>query len=216
MKLLSINGSPLVGLYIRASEDFAIVGIRDKVVENVLREELDVDVIRTTICGSELVGAMVALNCRGAIVSKNILKKELSKLSKYLDVLVVDTEITCFGNILALNDKGAIIHPEIEERIVEKIEKFLGVEVRRGTVGGIKTVGMSSVVTNRGALVNPNTNDWELKIVEEVLKVEPVKGTVNFGSELVGTGVVANSKGYLAGKDTTGFELGLIEEALFG
>lgn len=216
MKLLSISGSPLIGLYIRASENFAIIGIRDKIVENVLREELDVDVIRTTICGSELVGAMVALNDRGAIVSKNILKRELSKLSKYMDVLVLDTEITCFGNILALNDKGAIIHPEIEDKMIDKIGEFLGIEVRRGTVGGIKTVGMASVVTNRGALVNPNTNNWELKIIEEILKVEPVKGTVNFGSEMVGTGVVANSKGYLAGKDTTGFELGLIEEALFG
>uniref|UniRef100_A0A7C3UJG1 Translation initiation factor 6 n=1 Tax=Geoglobus ahangari TaxID=113653 RepID=A0A7C3UJG1_9EURY len=216
MKLLSIHGSPLIGLYIRASENFAIIGIRDKIVENIIREELDVDVIMTTICGSELVGAMIALNDRGAIVSKNILKRELNKLSKYMDILVLDTEITCFGNILALNNRGAIIHPEIENKIIDEIEKFLGIEVRRGTVGGIKTVGMASVITNRGAIVNPNANDWELKIIGEVLKVEPVKGTVNFGNEMVGTGVVANSKGYLAGKDTTGFELGLIEEALFG
>ncbi len=204
----------MIGLYIRANDDFAIIGVRDRKIEDALRDELDVDIIRTKICGSELVGAMVALNSRGAVVSKNIMKKELVKLSKSIDVLVLDTEITCIGNILALNDKGGIIHPKIDERIIEKIEDFLSIDIHKGTIGGIKTVGMSSVITNRGALINPNANDWEVKIIEEVLKVEPVKGTVNFGSEMVGTGVVANSKGYLAGRDTTGFELGVIEEAL--
>ncbi len=214
MKKISISGSPLIGLYIRVNEDFAIIGIRDRKIEDALREELDVDIIRTKICGSELTGAMLALNSKGAVVSRNIMKKELSKLSRKLEVLVLDTEITCIGNILALNDKGAIVHPDIEDRIVNRISDFLEIDIQKGTIGGVKTVGMSSVVTNRGALINPNANEWEVKKIEEILKVEAVKGTVNFGSEMVGTGVVANSKGYLAGRDTTGFELGVIEEAL--
>ncbi|WP_457590443.1 translation initiation factor IF-6 [Geoglobus sp.] len=209
-----IHGSPLIGLYIRASEDLAVIGVRDERVEHQIAEELEVEVLRTTVCGSELVGAMMAVNSRGAVVSKNIFRKELEALQSKIDVLVLDTEITCMGNVIALNDRGAIVHPELSQDMMGRISDFLDVDVVQGTIGGIKTVGMSSVVTNRGALVNPNANDWEMKRIEEVLGVEPVKGTVNFGSEMVGTGVVANSKGYVAGKDTTGFELGVIEEAL--
>ncbi|WP_456369347.1 translation initiation factor IF-6 [Geoglobus sp.] len=209
-----IHGNPLIGLYIRASESLAVIGVRDERVERQVSEELEVDVVRTTVCGSELVGAMMAMNSRGAVVSRNILRKELEALWRNVEVLVLDTEITCMGNVIALNDRGAIVHPELGPELMEKISDFLDVDVVQGTIGGIKTVGMSAVVTNRGALVNPNANDWEMKRVEEVLGVEPVKGTVNFGSEMVGTGVVANSKGYVAGRDTTGFELGVIEEAL--
>ncbi|NOY12111.1 MAG: translation initiation factor IF-6 [Archaeoglobi archaeon] len=210
----AIHGNPLVGLYVRASEDLAVIGVRDEKVEGLIAEELEVEVTRTTICGSELVGVMMAMNSKGAVVSKNILRKELEALERKVDVLVLDTEITCMGNVIALNDRGAIVHPELDQRLMDRISDFLDVEVVQGTIGGIKTVGMSAVVTNRGALVNPNANDWEMKRIEEVLGVEPVKGTVNFGSEMVGTGVVANSKGYVAGRDTTGFELGVIEEAL--
>lgn len=209
-----IHGNPLIGLYIRASESLAVIGVRDERVEHQIAEELDVEVIRTTVCGSELVGAMIAMNSKGAVVCKNIFRKELESLQKKVDVLVLDTEITCMGNVIALNDRGAIVHPELSQELMDRISDFLDVEVAQGTIGGIKTVGMSAVVTNRGALVNPNANDWEMKRIEEMLGVEPVKGTVNFGSEMVGTGVVANSKGYVAGKDTTGFELGVIEEAL--
>jgi len=209
-----IHGNPLIGLYIRANEDFAFIGVRDEKVKNLLEKELDVRVVKTTVSGSELVGAMMALNSRGAIVSENIAKKELETIERKVDVLVLDTEITCMGNVIALNDRGAIVHPELEDRIVEKISDFLDVDVAKGTIGGIKTVGMSSVVTNRGALINPNASEWEIEKIRDVLGVEPVKGTVNFGSEMVGTGVVANSKGYIAGRDTTGFELGVIEEAL--
>jgi len=209
-----IHGNPLIGLYVRAWDDIAIMGVRDERLKEMLKDELQVDVLRTTVCGSELVGAMVAMNSEGAVVSKNVSEKELKKLERKLNVLVLETEITCMGNVIALNDHGAIVHPEVDDSFILHISDFFDVEVIRGTIGGIKTVGMSAVVTNRGALVNPNANQWEMKRIEEALSVEPVKGTVNFGSEMVGTGVVANSKGYIAGGDTTGFELGVIEEAL--
>ncbi|MBE8538628.1 translation initiation factor IF-6 [Geoglobus acetivorans] len=213
-ELTAVHGNPLIGLYARVSDDFAVVGIRDGKFESLIREELDVDVVRTTVCGSELAGAMVALNSKGIVVCGHVMKKELEMLEKSFEVLVLETEITCMGNVIAINDHGALVHPDLGDDVISKISEFFDLDVHRATIGGIKTVGMSAVVTNKGALVNPNTSEWELKKVEEVLGVEPVRGTVNFGSEMVGTGVVANSKGYIAGRDTTGFELGVIEEAL--
>jgi len=214
-KLLAIRGVPLIGLYIRATEDFAVLGVRDEKAESYLREELDVDVVVTTIAGSELVGALACANSRGILVSDQITEREKRVLSELFDVHVVKTQMTCLGNVVCVNDKGAIVHPEAGKEIIEAVENFLDVEVAKSTIGGIKTVGMAAVVTNRGGLLNPNASEWEIKRVEEVMGVEVGTGTVNFGSDMVGTGLVANSKGYVAGKDTTGFELGIIEESLF-
>jgi len=213
-KLLSIHGSPLIGMYVRANEDYAIIGVRDHKAEEVIKEELGVKVLRCTVLGSELVGAMLALNSRGAIVSSLILEKELKKLEKHIEVYRVNSKMTCMGNVILMNDRGAIVHPEVEEEVLDVLKDEFNLKVVRGTVGGIKTVGMAAVVTNSGGLLNPNANEWEVKRIEETLEIETVTGTVNFGSDMVGTGVVANSKGYVAGKDTTGFELGVIEEAL--
>ncbi len=213
-KLLSIHGIPLIGLYIRLTENAAVLGVRDRNIESILKEELDVDVVQTTIAGSELVGAMAAANSNGILISRYVRKKEVEKLSRIFEVGIVDTKMTCLGNNICLNDFGAVVHPEIEKRVIERVSEFLDVNVSTGTIGGIKTVGMSAVVTNKGGLINPNSKEWEIKKIKEILKVEVETGTVNFGSDMVGTGLVANTKGYIAGRDTTGFELGVIEEAL--
>ncbi len=214
-KLLAIRGVPLIGLYIRATEDFAVIGVNDEKAKEYLREELDVDVVVTTIAGSELVGALACANSNGILVSDHITEKEKERLEKLFEVHVVKTPMSCLGNVVCVNDRGAIIHPEADEVIVSAVMEFLDVEAVKSTIGGIKTVGMAAVVTNRGGLLNPNASEWEIKKVEEVMGVEVGTGTVNFGSDMVGTGLVANSKGYIAGKDTTGFELGIIEESLF-
>ncbi len=211
---LSIRGNPMIGLYVRATEEFAVVGVRDKAVIEVIRDELNVDVVATTVAGSELVGAMVAANSNGILVCKHVLSKELELMSKVADVYVVETDMTCLGNVICANDRGAIIHPEADGEIERAVAEKLGVEVVRGTVGGIKTVGMAAAVTNRGGLLHPNANDWEVRKIERVLGIETEKGTVNFGQDMVGAGVVANSKGYVVGDDTTGFELGVLEQAL--
>ncbi len=214
-KLLAIRGVPLIGLYIRTTEDFAVLGVDDEKAKDYLREELDVEVVVTTIAGSELVGALACANSNGILVSDQITSRERKRLESLFEVHVVETPMTCLGNVVCVNDRGAIIHPDADEKIVSAVEKFLEVETVKGTIGGIKTVGMSAVVTNRGGLLNPNASEWEIERVEEVMGVEVGTGTVNFGSDMVGTGLVANSKGYIAGKDTTGFELGIIEESLF-
>lgn len=215
MKLLAVNGNPLIGLYAKVSENFAVIGVPDERLETSIRETLDVDVIVTTISGSELVGAMVAMNSKGLVVSSSISGKELEKLRRKLEVKVIDTPMTCVGNNLCLNDRGGIAHPEMAQKTIEEISDFLGLEITHGTIGGIKTVGMAGVITNRGGIVHPNATEWELKKIKKLMGVEPLKGTANFGNDMVGSSVLANSKGYLVGRDTTGLELGIIDEALF-
>jgi len=212
--MLAIKGNPLIGLYMRVNEDIAVLGVRDSSAEQMLKSELDVDVIITTIAGSELVGAMAAANSNGMIVSSHATTKEIEKLNKFFDVHVIETNMSCLGNVVCVNDSGGIVHPEASNNLVGEISKALDISIVKGTIGGIKTTGMAAVVTNRGGLLNPNANEWEIKRVEELLHIEVELGTVNFGHDMVGTGLVANTKGYIAGRDTTGYELGVIEEAL--
>ncbi len=204
----------MVGLYIRAGEEFAILGVKDEVAEEVLKEALEVDVVVTTVAGSELAGAMIAANSKGALICHHVRKKEVDAINRVVDVRVIETNMTCLGNVICVNDFGAVIHPEADEKIEDAVRNFLDVEVIRGTIGGIKTVGMAAVVTNSGGLVHPNASDWEVKRIEKTLRIEVEKGTINFGQDMVGAGIVANTKGYVAGEDTTGYELGIVEQAL--
>ncbi|MCQ4153120.1 MAG: translation initiation factor IF-6 [Archaeoglobales archaeon] len=215
MKLLSVRGNPLIGLYAKVSENFAVIGVSDEKLESSLRETLGVDVVSTTVAGSELVGAMVVLNSRGLVVSNGITTKELERLRSKVDVKIVDTPMTCLGNNFCVNDRGGISHPDLDSDIIGEVSDFLGIEISRGTVGGIKTVGMAAVITNRGGIVHPNATEWELKKISKLMGVEALKGTANFGNDMVGSSILANSKGYLVGRDTTGLELGIIDEALF-
>jgi len=215
MKLLAVRGNPLIGLYAKVSDSYAVVGLPDDKLEASLREVLGIEVITTTIAGSELVGAMIAMNSRGVVVSNSITGKELEKLKSKLEVKVIDTPMTCLGNNFCLNDRGGIAHPELTQKVAEEVSDFLGIEIAHGTIGGIKTVGMAGVITNRGGIVHPNATEWELKRIKKLMGIEPLKGTANFGNDMVGSSILANSKGYIVGKDTTGLELGIIDEALF-
>ncbi len=215
MKLLAVRGNPLIGLYAKVSENFAIIGVSDEKLESSLRETLGVEVVSTTIAGSELVGSMVLVNSRGIVVSSGIMGKELERLRAKVEVKVVDTPMTCLGNNFCVNDRGGISHPELDSDIIREVSEFLDIEISRGTIGGIKTVGMAAVITNKGGIVHPNATEWELKKISKLMGVEVLKGTANFGNDMVGSSILANSKGYLVGRDTTGLELGIIDEALF-
>ncbi|MFP4558135.1 MAG: translation initiation factor IF-6 [Halobacteriota archaeon] len=212
--LLRINGNPLIGLYIRVTDYISILGVNNRRAKELLKDKLDTEVVVTTIAGSELVGALLAANSNGAVVSHRILSREKKKLKKFLDLTVLETNMTCFGNILCVNDNGGIVHPEADKGMISKVEKALDIDIEPGVIGSTKTVGMAACVTQKGGLVNPNSSEREIKKIEEILQVEVEPGTVNYGGDMVGTGLVANSKGYIAGEDTTGFELGVVEGAL--
>ena len=125
MKLLAIRGNPLIGLYVKATEHTAIVGLNEQNMIDAVKEALEVDVVVTTVAGSELVGALIAANSNGAVVSNLATTKEIEKLSKHFDVRVIDTQMTCLGNNLCINDKGGIAHPELDDETLEKIKDAL-------------------------------------------------------------------------------------------
>ncbi len=215
IKRISFDGSPNIGVFVANTENLAIVPpeLPGREVE-IIMQELEVELIRTTINESSVVGSLLAGNSNGLIVSNHALDSEIARLKKFAAVAKLPDKMTATGNLILANDSAAVVHPGLSKRAVEVIESTLKVKAVKATIAGLKTVGMAGIVTNKGLLVHPKISEPEVKLLEKVFNLPLEIGTVNFGSSLVGAALIANSKGYLAGSLTSGFELGRIEEAL--
>jgi translation initiation factor 6 len=148
------------------------------------------------------------------IVAGFILDKEIRAIRKHIKAARLTEELNAAGNLILANDTNALVHPDLSNKTIKMIEKTLGIEAKRGTLGGLKTVGMAGIASNKGVLVHPKSSPAEIAFVEELFKLPVNIGTVNFGSPLVGSGILGNSKGYVVGLDTTGPEISRIVDAL--
>src|SRR5438094_276553 len=122
--------------------------------------------------------------------------------------------LSAVGNNVLCNDYGAVVHPGYDDEAVTFIGEVLGVNVVRGTVAGIKTVGSVAVATNKGVLCHPHARPGEMEVVKSTLQVPVVITTANYGAAQVGACMVANSDGAVVGSRTTPSELGRIDEGL--
>ena len=210
-----VGGSPYLGVFVRADERCAIVPPSlPGTVERDLTRVLGVDVVRTTVADSEVVGALVASNSRGVLVGEGVDPAERRLLERVAPVTAVRHRHNAIGNNVLANDLGALVHPEYPPEAVEVIGRALGVRTERGTLAGLATVGMAGVATNRGAVVHPKATDRELARAEEVLGVPVARSTANFGIPVVGACVVANSRGILVGRPTTPVEIVHLQDGL--
>ncbi len=205
----------MLGVFAKCTEEFVFVphDTSDDTIKD-LEVSLGVTGVRTSVGGSSVVGSLLCGNSTGIMAAGFILEKEMRKLRKHTKAARLSGELNAAGNLILTNDTAALVHPDLPDRSIGTIKKTLGVEVRKGTIGGLKTVGMAGIATNKGILVHPKTTTGELAILEELFDLPVDIGTINFGSPLVGSGLLANTKGYVAGEDTTGPEITRIEDAL--
>jgi len=218
VKRIDIDGSPVIGVFASCTEDVVIVpsNVTGESVAN-LEHELGVPSQKIQIGASSVVGSLLAGNSNGFLVTSGASKGEIKALKMIngdLKVRKLPGKINAAGNVILANDTAALIHPQLISRAKEVIEETLRVDACRGTIAGLKTVGMVARATNNGVLVHPKTSEDELSELDELFNVTVEVGTVNYGSPFVGSSLLANTKGYVAGRDTTGIELGRIEEAL--
>ncbi|MGB9929480.1 MAG: translation initiation factor IF-6 [Methanosarcina sp.] len=214
IRTVDIYDTPIIGVFATCTEDLALVPTGTKPeVTTLLEDSLDVRVVETLVNGSVVVGALSRGNSNGFLFSHGTDVQELQeKLGVQVEVL--PDKLNAVGNIVLANDSAALVHPELSDRALETIARTLKVEVYKGTIAGIKNVGMAGVVTNKGLIVHPKVTSAEREMLEEIFDLPVNIGTTNFGTQMLGSGLLANSKNYLAGSDTTGPELGRIEEAL--
>lgn len=211
---LDFSGNPYVGVFCAASDDVLVASpqVPGKVLARV-EATLGVEVIRTTLGGTTVIGSVVVMNSQAALVSNFAQANEVAMLEG-IDVYRLDHKLNAVGNNILVNDKGGLCHPGYGRAVIREMEEVLGVEMVTSTIGGTKTVGSVAVVNNKGAICHPHSSDEELQVVEEVLGVKPLIATANYGTPLLGACVVANDRGAITGVTTTSIELGRIEEGL--
>lgn len=216
LKQMDINGDPCVGVFCKISERIAVIPPNFS-KENIrcIKETLGVEIVETSICNSSIVGPLTAFNSKGMLVTDFVNENELKKMKEKINVNTIHEKFNAFGNNILLNDKAALVHPQFSRKTIKIIADTFDVEVMKGTIAGLKTVGSAAVATNRGILCHPKAAEEEIKKMEALFNIPVSIGTVNYGMPYIGTGLIANSKAGITGTSTTGIELGRIEESLF-
>lgn len=214
-KRLKIAGSSLLGVFARCTELVVLVPLEvGEADRQVIEAGLKVPTVRVLAGVGSVLGSLVAANSNGFVVTHHAGNDEIEVLREHGRVARLPTRINAAGNVILVNDSAALVHPGLSVKACETVEQTLGVKVEKGTIGGLKTVGMAGVATNKGLLVHPRISAEEIDVLEGLFDLPVDVGTVNLGSPLVGSGVLANSQGYFAGIGTSGPELGRIEDAL--
>jgi translation initiation factor 6 len=216
LKRIDIVGNPNIGVFILATDDIAIVpyNLLDEKAE-IIKETLEVDIVKSSISGSNLIGSLAVANSNGIVVSPHVLDREVKQFEELgLNVASIPSQYTAVGNIVAANDTGAIISPYLSEDAKNVIENALDVDAEAQAISGSDIIGSLVKVTNKGFLISKNATSSEINLARKVFGVEGDIGTVGKGIPLVGACSIANSKGAIVAKNSTGPEMARVEEAL--
>jgi translation initiation factor 6 len=215
--LFDVFGNASIGVYSLVNDRIAIIPPQvPESKRHKVEEWLKVKVVATTVGKSVVTGALACSNSNGVILPPFAQEEEIEaiKSASDLNVTVMDTKKTAYGNLVLANDHGAVADPRLERRVVNKIADTLGVEVVSNEIAGLPYVGSLATATNKGVLAHPMLKEEERKILKDVFKVHVDVGTINCGIPYVATGLLGNSNGAVAGLLTTGPEMFIIGQAL--
>ena len=216
--LLSLFGSASIGVYSLTTDKIAIIAPQSPETKaGKVENWLDVQMVKTTIGGSVVVGALACANSNGVILPHCVRDKEIGKIRTVSDdanIKVMETKRTAYGNMVLVNDYGAVVDPRLKRKTIEEISNTLDVEVAPGEIAGLPYVGSLAVATNNGVLAHPLIKEEEQKHLRDILKVPLDVGTINCGIPYVATGLIGNDKSVVAGHLTTGPEMFIIGQAL--
>jgi translation initiation factor 6 len=212
--LADVFGSPNVGVYSFCNEKLVIVppGLTNRKMGQ-FAEALGVEVCKTTVGGSTLLGALVIGNSNGLLVPRIIHDYELKRIREFSNVTVVNSRWTALGNVILANDFGAVVHPDSPTEILTAIDDQLHVRPVQAKIGTLTFVGALGASSNKGAIIAPSALGEERSVVESALKVGVEFGTSNGGVPFVHSGILVNSKGAVLGPLTRGAELMQITRA---
>lgn len=211
LKKIAVNSQPFLGVFSVTNDTFSVIPPID---EEDFEEALEVPAIKTTIGGTRLIGALACVNSNGMVVGDIMEEREVEPLLDHTNVTIMPEKHNALGNNILVNDHGALVNPNIGKKSLKILKEKLSVQVKKGTIAGIKMVGSLAVVTNKGLICHPHVKDDEKEVMEELFQVPVSRTTANHGSGWIGTCIVANTKGALIGDITTPIEMGRIEEGL--
>lgn len=213
----TFGGNPYIGLFTCTTDKICLASqiLTDKDVKE-LEDVLNVEVIRTEISNTNLIGVFLAGNSKGFILPEITEKSELKMFEEQgIPHKVIHGHYTALGNLVAANDKGCFISKIILDDAVKEIKEFFGdINYRTDFLGKSELVGSSTVATNKGFLVTPNIEEEEFEAMEKIFQVSGQATTANYGDPFVRHSVIANSFGVAIGEQTSGPEILRIDDGL--
>ena len=215
--LFDIFGTVSIGVYSLVNDKIAIIPPQvPETKRQKVEEWLKVKVVATTVGKSVITGALACSNSNGVVLPPFAREDEIEaiKSASDLNVTVMDTKKTAYGNLILANDNGAVADPRLRKNVLTKIAETLGVEVVSTEIAGLPYVGSLATATNKGVLAHPLLKEEERRVLKDVLKVPVDVGTINCGIPYVATGLLGNSNGAVVGPMTTGPEMFIIGQAL--
>ena len=218
---LNFHGDPNVGLHGVATDKFCLIGrsAREHEVKEI-ESALKVPVIQVGLYGTDLIGIFASANSEKVILPEIIYDSELKILREKLkkigvEVEIIKTEHTAFGNNIILNDKAGVVSKIYDKKTFEQIKKaFPKVKFEQMELEGLSVVGSLGAVTARGGLFSPNISEDDIKKIETLFGFEIGLGTVNMGNPFVSSGIIANSNGFIIGSSSSGYEMSRAFESL--
>jgi translation initiation factor 6 len=220
--MADINGNPYIGVFCRQAGSIALCPMEtpDEFISQ-MKEVMGVEALRTAAGSTNLHGSLIAANRKGIILpyfytSEEVLTSLGSSSMEDLDIRVEVSEDphTAWGNNVLLSDTLALVNPDLQPDSLTLIEDVFDVEVVKGTIAGIKTIGSIAVLNSKGMVVHPKATHKDKERLKELFKVDPYISTANFGSPYLGASMVANDRGALVGSKSSGVELNRIENSL--
>ncbi len=200
------NGSPHIGVFCLLNDHVAFVPYSaSPKFEHLLKTELGVKVVRTTLAGTQLLGIFACMNNSKIIVPDIIEKEEIKVLQDHVsEVVQLNERYTALGNLISLNDHGAVC-----SRYIKNAE---GIPARRIRVADSDLIGSAIYSNDHGFLAHRDASQKELDEIHSVLKVKGDVGTLNFGDPLVKSGIMGNKHGIIVGRYTSGPEMQRVDE----
>jgi len=222
IRMADINGNPYVGVFCRLIGSVALCPMEtpDEFILQ-MSEVMGVEAVRTAAGSTNLHGSLIAANSRGLIIPYFYAREDVKKCfgSSSLEgdeprVEVSEDHHTAWGNNVLLSEKLALVNPDLLAGSLKLIEDVFDVEVIKGTIAGIKTIGSIAVLNSKGMIIHPKATSSDMDRLRELFKVDPYISTANFGSPYLGASMVANDSGALVGSRSSGVELNRIENSL--
>jgi translation initiation factor 6 len=204
----TINASPFVGVFAVVTEKVALLpyNILPK-EENKFKDLFDVELIKTKLADSSLIGVMCAGIKDKFVVSELVLDSEIRALEQIgLHAKRIEG-LTAIGNLIRVNEKGGIASRVLTKEQLVEIESFLKIKLAVARVASLDVVGSAIVATNNGFIVHPDVTKDEFTLLKRCFDAEGVATTLNYGDKFVGNDAVANTRAMLLGNRTTAFEL---------
>ena len=197
-----VNGDPNVGMYVRATERFAISGSPSV--------RLPVETVHATYNGMPFSGIFFAANSRAILVPADISREDEEKLVRLAPLIKIKSRYNVLGNMILINDRACLASPLLRLNRTD-IEHMAGVECEFRPIGGINLVGSVAFLTNAGIAVHPSVSEDEMDFLEDFFKVKAGVLTIG-GSIFIGSGLAGNSSFMLVSPLATGVELSRIGE----